>query len=111
MSEIRLDLKINGKKKTFTQDFVPYSKALEYTESEAKLLAKEEKLGINELSLFRAKFVASLFDDEELTGELIIDGLDTENVKAIMDIIMYRVLGYEKPATNDVTAPKGVEEQ
>lgn len=111
MSEIRLDLKINGKKKTFTQDFVPYSKALEYTESEAKLLAKEEKLGINELALFRAKFVASLFDDEELTGELIIDGLDTENVKVIMDIIMYRVLGYEKPTTTDVTAPKGAEEQ
>ena len=32
MSEIRLDLIVDGTKKTFTQDFVPYRKALEYTE-------------------------------------------------------------------------------
>ncbi|WP_288746341.1 phage tail assembly chaperone G [uncultured Enterococcus sp.] len=101
MSEIRLDLRVDGKRKTFTQDFVPFKKALDYTEQEAKLF-KKDKNGKDihpsalELTQFRADFVASLFDDVDLTGDVILNGLDTEDKDVIMDIIYFRVLGYER---------------
>lgn len=113
MSEIRLDLRINGKKKTFTQDFVPYKKALEYTEEEAKLFKKDKDGNEIEpsqvrITEFRANFIASLFDDSDLTGDVILNGLDAENKGVLMDIILYRLLGYEKPKVID---PKEQENQ
>lgn len=110
MSEIRLDLRVDGKKKTFTQDFVPFKKALDYTEQEAKLF-KKDKNGKDiqptalELTQFRADFVAGLFDDADLTGDVILNGLDTENKDIIMDIIFYRVLGYER-TPEEIDDPK-----
>ena len=38
MSELRLDLMVNGKKKTFIQDRVPLRKAIEYTEKQKRQL-------------------------------------------------------------------------
>lgn len=101
--EIRLDLMINGTRKTFTQSHVPYSKALDYTDSEAKLFKKDKNgkeidPSARELAEFRANFVAGLFDDKDLTGPVLLDGLDTMEKDLIMEIIMYRVLGYERPA-------------
>lgn len=106
MSEIRLDLVVEGTKKTFTQDFVPYRKALEYTENEAKLWEENsegEKIEPTTVVMdtFRADFVAGLFTDKDLTGDVILDGIDTEEHNQIMDIILYRVLGYEKPKEFD----------
>ncbi|MGX7328258.1 phage tail assembly chaperone G [Enterococcus bulliens] len=118
MSEIRLDLRVNGKKKTFTQDFVPFKKALDYTEQEDQLFKKYKKNktdeqkepSMMELTQFRANFVASLFDDQDLTGDVILNGLDTENKEVIMDIIYFRVLGYERQ--NEVLDdPKELEKQ
>ncbi|MGM0260414.1 phage tail assembly chaperone G [Enterococcus sp. AZ102] len=103
MSEIRLDLVVKGKKKVFTQDFVPYKKALDYTEQEAEFFQDENgeaKKEVNQIELmqFRADFVASLFNDDELTGEVLLNGLDAKDKDKLMDIIYYRVLGYEKPS-------------
>ena len=103
---------VKGKKKTFTQDFIPLRKALEYTEQEAKLWKKDKegndiKPTESDLTRFRAKFVAGLFDDPDLTGDVILDGLDTSQRNMFIDIIMYRVLGYEKPS-EVVVDPKGV---
>lgn len=100
--EIRLDLMVNGTRKTFTQSHVPYSKALDYTDNEAKLF-KKDKSGkeieptLRELTEFRANFVAGLFDDKDLTGAVLLDGLDALEKDLIMEIVMYRVLGYERP--------------
>ena len=111
MSEIRLDLMINGTKKTFTQDFIPLRKALEYTEQEAKLW-KKDKQGNDiqpseqELTKFRAEFVAGLFDDNDLTGDVILDGLDASQKDIFVDIIIYRVLGYEKPSEVEIDPKK-----
>lgn len=109
MTEIRLDLKIDGKKRTFTQDFIPYRKALEYTENEAKLWKKQGNKTVEpsaaDLAVFRADFVAKLFEGQDLTGDMILDGIDAENKDQIMDIILYRVLGYEKE-TEEEADPK-----
>ncbi|MBS7578291.1 MULTISPECIES: hypothetical protein [unclassified Enterococcus] len=112
MSEIRLDLRVNGKKKTYTQDFVPYRKALDYTEGEAKLWTqdkdgKEVAPKVTVLERYRVDFVAGLFNDTDLTGDVILDGIDTEEYGQIMDIIYYRVLGYERPVEEVEVDPKG----
>lgn len=111
MTEIRLDLMVKGKKRTYTQDFVPYRKALDYSEGEAKLWKKQGNKTIEpsaiDLAKYRADFVAGLFEDQDLTGDMIIDGIDSENKDVIMDIVLYRVLGYEKPTEDEVeTDPK-----
>lgn len=114
--EIRLDLMINGTRKTFTQSHVPYSKALDYTDGEAKLFKKDDDgneiaPSARELTEFRAEFVAGLFDDKDLTGTVLLDGIDTWDKDLIMEIIMYRVLGYEKdvdePDSTNKKDPKG----
>lgn len=109
--EIRLDLIIEGKKKTFTQDRVPFSKALDYTDQEAKLWTTNED-GISEppsrrkLEEFRADFFAGLFDDSDLTGEVIIQNIDTLDHHFIFDTIKYRVLNYDRSEEGHVTIPK-----
>ena len=110
MSETRLDLMVNGKKKTFIQDFIPFRKSLEYTDKEAELFASKsegEEPTITELSVFRANFIASLFDDPDLTGDVILDGLDVDDRVKILDIIFYRVCGYKRPEKDAVADPKG----
>lgn len=110
MSETRLDLMVNGNKKTFIQDFIPFRKSLEYTDKEAELFASKadgEEPTITELSVFRANFIASLFDDPDLTGDVILDGLDVDDRVKILDIIFYRVCGYKRPEKDAVADPKG----
>lgn len=111
MSELRLDLMVNGNKKTFIQDRVPLRKAIEYTEKQAELFEKNSENGEITLPLlkrFKVDYVASLFDDEDVTGDLILDGLDTLEDKLIDDILLYRVLG-EKKEDVDSELPKGKE--
>ncbi|MCH4175888.1 MAG: hypothetical protein LKF43_00175 [Streptococcaceae bacterium] len=109
--EIRLDLLVNGTVKTFTQSHVPYSKSLDYTDGEAELF-KEGKDGKiiqpseRSLAEYRAKFVADLFDDKDLTVEVLLEGMDAIEKDTIMDIILYRVLGYEKPQEEVIVDPK-----
>lgn len=112
--EIRLDLIINKKKKTFVQDHIPYSKALDYTDGEAKLFSKdkdgnETEPTNRELTEYRADFVAGLFDDEELTGKVLLDGLDTMDKDIIFEIIMRRVLQIKPESETVVVDPKGKE--
>ncbi|MGM0122739.1 hypothetical protein IGI37_000105 [Enterococcus sp. AZ194] len=116
MSEARLDLMIKGKKKTFVQDHIPYRKALDYTKGESELWGKD-KFGTEiqpkqfELDEYRVRFVASIFDDEDVTVDAILDGLDaSEAPKKISDIIMYRVLGYKEKFDDD-SAPNETKKQ
>ena len=48
------------------------------------------------LTEFRAEFVAGLFDDKEVTGKAILNGIDTLESEQITEIIRYRVLGFSK---------------
>lgn len=112
MSEARLDLTIKGKKKTFVQDHIPYRKALDYTKGEAALWQKDDKGNElppkqHELDEYRVRFVANLFDDEDVTEDAVLDGLDAEEAsKVISDLIMYRVLGYKKEESDQEATKK-----
>lgn len=90
----------NGKEKTITQDKVPMYKADEYNESEAKLqeIAKENN-GFVSAAVYdkmRRDFIAGLFDDEIVTGDFLLENLDTLDMKGIEEIIKYRVLCQNK---------------
>jgi len=98
--ELRLEVRINNKKKTFVQSKIPMKRALEYTEGEIDLFktaVEEGRPGATEAELldFRVGFVAKLFDDDDVTKELLLEELDTNEQKAIVAIINGRVLGNE----------------
>lgn len=99
--KLRLRMK-NGEYKTFMTDFVPFSKRQEYIRKEAELEERKDKDGNpiiptqNDYSELQADFVASLFDDKEVTGKTILNGIDTLESNQIMEIIRYRVLGFSK---------------
>lgn len=101
MSNIELNLRMqDGKVKKFIQSFVPVSKTIEYIELEGKLFDEHKgKVPQTVLDLARFKFVASLFDAEEVTKDSILCGLDTSDVHVIMDIINQRVMGIKPEET------------
>lgn len=95
---IKLSLRMpNNKFREFTQDFVPFSKRQEYIRLEAELEKKfKNEVPEEEYIKMQSQFVADLFDDEQVTQELILDGLDTLDRTKIFEIIRYRVLGFNK---------------
>ena len=98
MTEIKLSLRMkDGKTKTFTQDFVPFKKRLDYVREETELVERTDKDGkpLPATSEELTEFVAGLFDDKQVTGNAILNGIDVED-PVIMDIILYRVLGLRK---------------
>lgn len=88
----------NNKYKKFTQEFVPFSKRQEYIRMEKELEAKfkGKEVPEEEYINLQASFVANLFDNEEVTKESILNGLDSLDRNKIYDIIRYRVLGFSK---------------
>lgn len=98
--ELRLTVKKGNKDKTYLQSKIPMKRALEYTEGEIDLFKKAIEDGRNgateaELLDFRIGFIAKLFDDDDVTKELLLEELDTNEQKVIVDIINCRVLGNE----------------
>lgn len=116
-----IKLKLRNKKgefKTYYQEFVPYRKRLDYLKEEAEITDEYEKfvqqLPVDnngkpiiptaeytdyelKLANFRAEFVANLFDDKAVTKDAILDGMEpSDATEAIMNIILYDVLGYKK---------------
>lgn len=112
--KIELELRMpDNKFQIFTQDFVPYQKRHDYIRLEKELEelgAKEERL-IEEIEYeeLQAEFVANLFESKEVTKELIMNGLDTDDRKKIFEIIRYRVLGFSKE--EDEAAKKAMMEE
>ncbi|HIB1888655.1 phage tail assembly chaperone G [Enterococcus faecalis] len=98
--KIELTLRINGEEKTFTQDFVPFSKRSDYIRLEKEVEEAAKKHGKEpspeDYLEMQIQFVADLFDDKEVTKEAITDGLDSLDVDKIWQIIRYRVLGFSK---------------
>lgn len=97
--EIALELRMpDNKFKTFTQNFVPFSKRQEYIRLEKELEEKYKGAEVPEEEYInlQAGFVANLFEDETVTKDLILNGLDSLDRSKIYDIVRYRVLGYSK---------------
>lgn len=92
----------NGKYKTFHQDMIPYRKRFEYSKAEVELLKNENQSERTiQLAEYQVEFVASLFDQEEVTKDSIMDGLDTADSNCIAEIIYYDVMNFPKPGKDD----------
>lgn len=109
--ELRLTVKNGKKNKTYLQSKIPMKRALEYTEGEIELFKKaieEGRTGATEAELldFRLGFVAKLFDDDDVTKELLLEELDTNEQQTIFEIINYRVLGNDPKDEVSTSDPK-----
>lgn len=109
--ELRLQVNIKGKKKSFVQSKIPMRRVLEYTEGEIDLFEKaiqEGREGASDAELldFRIDFVAKLFDDDDVTKEMLLDELDANEKEIVFDIINCRVLGNEKADPVSDSDPK-----
>lgn len=94
--KIELTLRINGKSKTFKQDFVPFSKRNDYIRMEKELEESKKEPTQEEYLAMQMEFIADLFDDKEVTKEAIENGLDILDIGIIWEIVRYRVLGFKK---------------
>lgn len=91
-----------GEIKDYYQEFVPFSKRLDYIRKERELESRTDKEGnpipptLDKYLEMQAEFVAGLFDDKAVTKKAILDGLDTTD-DTINTIIKYRVLRHTNP--------------
>ena len=110
--ELRLEIEGKNKKpKTYIQQKVPLKKAIEYTDGAVSLYEEAVKRGLSgaterELLDYQVGFIADLFDDEDVTKELLYEKLDTNDRKSIEDIIIYRVLGNSREEKDQSEVPK-----
>lgn len=109
--ELRLEVMKGDKKKTYLQSKIPMKRVLEYTEGEINLFEKaieqgREGASESELLDYRIGFVAKLFDDDDVTKEMLLDELDANEKETVFDIINCRVLGNEKMDTVSGSDPK-----
>lgn len=109
--EIRLEVVgKNGKPKIYTQPKVPMKKSIEYAEGEMNLFqtAIEKELNITEIEIrkFRINFVAGLFNEDEITGDYLMNELDTDEIDVVNDIINFRVMGNPKETKTEETDSK-----
>ncbi|AQL54515.1 hypothetical protein CEF12_05675 [Enterococcus faecalis] len=111
--KIELTLRINGEEKTFTQDFVPFSKRTDYIKKENSLREEKTSEGLeptaDEYLEMQIQFVADLFDEKELTKEAILNGMDALDIDKIWEIISYRVLGLSKKDVEESKKEKAEE--
>ncbi|AMG48598.1 hypothetical protein AL523_01775 [Enterococcus gallinarum] len=91
-----------GDVQEYFQDFVPYSKRLDFIRKERELESRTDDEGkpitttLDEYLELQAEFVAGLFDDKRVTKKAIMDGVDTTD-DTLSEIIKYRVLRHTKP--------------
>ncbi|HCO70989.1 MAG TPA: hypothetical protein DIT57_01795 [Enterococcus sp.] len=91
-----------GDVQEYFQDFVPYSKRLDFIRKERELENRTDDEGkqisttLDEYLELQAEFVAGLFDDKRVTKKAIMDGVDTTD-DTLSEIIKYRVLRHTNP--------------
>lgn len=91
-----------GVSKDYYQEFIPFSKRLDYIRLERELESVKDSQGnviqptADQYDELQTEFVASLFDDKKVTKRAILDGLDSCDREQIYDIVRYRVLGFKK---------------
>lgn len=93
--EIRIDL-VNdkGQKKTYTQTLIPLQKLLDGLDLQEKF-EKEEIKSQTEGVKKKVEFVAGCFDDEDVTVDSILKGLDVRQFEEKIDGIINIVMGID----------------
>lgn len=104
--EIRLDLKDEkGNTNTFIQKEIPMRKLFEWMEIEKAIEEGEIKQGLDVI-VKKVEFVAGLFDDERVTPEALLDGLDARDFQEAIQQKIWVVLGIDLDPKKEETAEK-----
>ncbi|KRO17415.1 phage tail assembly chaperone G [Lacticaseibacillus saniviri] len=93
----KLELKLrqkNGRLKTYTQDFIPIQKLIEAADLNDHILDYK-----NQVEWIKAKvtFVASVFDDPEVTPEALLAGVEARDALEVIDGTINEVMGLNDP--------------
>lgn len=103
MSEkpIELTLMIDGKKKKFSESFVPASKMLEALD----LIDVGNDVPLSEYYESQVKFVASVFQDKAVTKDSIFNGMNALDFYDTMGDIIFKIAGVD-PKKNQTVETK-----
>lgn len=95
MKKIRIELTDkDGKTNIYEQKNIPLKKMLEWYQIEDAIQKGEIKPGIEILEQ-KIKFVADLFDDERVTYEAILEGLDAREFEQSIQQLILKAMGIE----------------
>lgn len=95
LNEIRLEIKDkDGNINTYIKDSIPMKKMIEWYKIEEAIDNGELKEGIEVINK-KIEFVASVFDDERVTPEAILEGVDSRLFQESIQGIIYQVLGFD----------------
>lgn len=98
----------NGK--SYEQKKVPAFKYFDYAKIETELfersIEKNQPVSPIDLKSVRLKFLAELFDNEEVTESLLLENLDCADLAITDEIITYRVMLNQKSEENDGESKK-----
>ncbi|MFV8805903.1 phage tail assembly chaperone G [Aerococcus urinaeequi] len=104
--ELRLELKDKkGNINTFIQKDIPMRKLFEWMEIEKAIEEGEIKQGLDVI-VKKVEFVAGLFDDERVTPEALLDGLDARDFQEAIQQKIWVVLGIDLDPKKEETAEK-----
>lgn len=104
--ELRLELKDEkGNINTFIQKSIPMRKLFDWMEIEKAIEEGEIKQGLDVI-VKKVEFVAGLFDDERVTPEALLDGLDARDFQEAIQQKIWAVLGVEPDPKKEEAAEK-----
>ena len=95
----------NGDMITHTQNFIPFKKMIEWWEIEEKVSLGDIEPG-KDVLVTKAKFVASLFDDERVTYESILEDMDSRGFEEYIQNNIYEVMGFSAPSEEEEESGK-----
>lgn len=106
VKDIKISLKNEeGKVITYTQSFIPFKKMIEWWELEEKVNSGQIAAG-KEVLVTKAKFVASLFDDDRVTYESMLEGMDSRSFEEYVQNNIYEAMGISLPSNDEEQSGK-----
>lgn len=90
---VTIDLMTKNGMKHYEETFVPFRKHLEMLEMNAQL----EKEPMSELEWLKKQtsFISSVFTDEEVTPDAIMDGLNSSDYKEKFELVIAQMMGFD----------------
>lgn len=88
---LELKLMVDGKEKKFTEKFVPAARIIDALD----LIDFEGTRSLSDLYKERVSFIANLFTDDEVTEEVIWNGLNALDFNDVILDLIYHVAGVE----------------
>ena len=89
----RLEIKIrqkNGEYKKYEQNWVPTRKLLEALD-----IGPDTYPEMKEMNEKQAEFIASVFDDKEVTKDAILDGIAAWEFAPFIDVFLAKLMGVD----------------